>query len=263
MHGLKVVIADVNEESLKSAEKTLKEEFATSNVLAVKTDVSKLEECEKLKDTVFEHFGEINILMNNAAVGGLDGKTGTAFANIDAWKQVLDVNLWGVINMVQVFTPVMIHNENPSMIINTGSKQGITNPPGNAAYNVSKAGVRFLTENLAWELRNQGTKLTAHLFVPGWTHTPLTGSLKKPAVPDGAYTPAETVSYLFTRLKLGDFYIICPDHETTCEMDKLRMRWGAEDVSEGRPALSRWHPEYKPIFEEYISQNLKRENGVH
>ena len=70
-----------------------------------------------------------------------------------------------------------IHKQFSSVIINTGSKQGITNPPGNAAYNASKAAVKSLTEGLAHELRQiPGTKLTAHLFVPGWTFTGMTGA---------------------------------------------------------------------------------------
>jgi NAD(P)-dependent dehydrogenase (short-subunit alcohol dehydrogenase family) len=153
---------------------------------------------------------------------------------------------------------------------------------GNAAYNVSKAGIKILTENLAYELRSSDSKLTAHLFVyvisivislstvitylspqtisPGWTWTGIGSSFdsNKPK-PEGAWTSEETVQYLFEKLKLGSFYIICPDNETSSELDMLRMRWGAEDLTEGRPALSRWHPEYKPVFEEYISQNLKRE----
>jgi len=77
-------------------------------------------------------------LLNNAAVG----VTGQSWGAIDAWKKILDVNLWGVVNVQQIFIPHMLHQENPSMIINTGSKQGITNPPGNAAYNASKAAVK-------------------------------------------------------------------------------------------------------------------------
>jgi len=89
----------------------------------------------------------------------------------------------------------MIHQENPSVIINTGSKRGITNPPDNAAYNASKAALKSLTEGLAWELREKHTKVTAHLFLPGWTHTRLTAgdSIEKPAV---AWTAQQTVEYM-------------------------------------------------------------------
>ena len=88
---------------------------------------------------------------------------------------MLEVNLWGVINGVQTFTPRMLEQETPCAIVNTGSKQGITCPPGDTAYNVSKAGVKVLTEALAHSLRNtEGAQITAHLLVPGSTFTGMT-----------------------------------------------------------------------------------------
>jgi NAD(P)-dependent dehydrogenase (short-subunit alcohol dehydrogenase family) len=76
--------------------------------------------------------------MNNAGVGG----GGDAFSGEDPWKRVLDVNLWGVINGVQLIGEEMAASGRPGLIINTGSKQGITQPPGNTAYNVSKSAVK-------------------------------------------------------------------------------------------------------------------------
>ena len=62
----------------------------------------------------------------------------------------------------------MIAQKTPAAIVNTGSKQGITCPPGNTAYNVTKAGVKVVTEALAHELRNiEGCQVTAHLLGPG------------------------------------------------------------------------------------------------
>ena len=145
-----------------------------------------------------------------------------------------------------------------SVIINTGSKQGITNPPGNAAYNASKAAVKSLTETLAYELRESaGTRLTAHLFVPGWTFTGMTGAGGLAEKPAGAWSAQETVLYMFDKVRAGDFYILCPDNETKTSVDALRVLWAAGDVAERRPALSRWHPEYKPMFEDYIRENLQ------
>ena len=61
---------------------------------------------------------------------------------------------------------------------------------------------------------------------------------------------------MLDKVRLGDFYIVCPDNETRREVDALRIMWGAADVTEGRPALSRWHPDYKPLFEEYMKEGL-------
>ena len=68
---------------------------------------------------------------------------------IEGWQRVLGVNLLGVIHGVQAFTEAMLRAGDPGAIISTGSKQGITCPPGDTAYNVSKAGVKVLTEALA------------------------------------------------------------------------------------------------------------------
>jgi len=250
-YGMKVVLADINEGELKAATKQIGEIVGETNTLGVVTDVSKVEDCKNLFDKVYEAFGEVSVLMNNAGIGPHGG----AFTNLDNWHKIIDTNLFGVVNMVQTFTVTMMSQENPAVIINTGSKQGITNPPGNAAYNASKAGVKILTENLAWEFRQRDAKVTAHLFVPGWVHTGLTGARTKDK-PDGAWTATQTAQYMLERVKEGKFYIICPDNETTPEMDKLRIMWGAEDVALGRPALSRWHPEYKALFQEYMHDNM-------
>jgi len=169
---------------------------------------------------------------------------------------VFDTNLFGIINVQQTFAPNLIHQENASVIINTGSKQGITNPPGNAAYNASKAAVKCLTESLAHELRSRQPlpNVTAHLFFPGWTYTDINGlESEKPA---GAWTTQETVLYMLDRVRNGDFYILVPDNETKAAVDHLRIMWGAGDIAEGRPALSRWHPTYSALFEEYIKDGL-------
>jgi NAD(P)-dependent dehydrogenase (short-subunit alcohol dehydrogenase family) len=116
---------------------------------------------QNLKQTAFETFGGVSVLMNNA---GISLKT-TAWSEAENWRKLLEVNLWGVINSLQAFTAEMIAQGMPSLIINTGSKQGITNPPGNPAYNVAKAGVKALTEALALEVADDGILVNA--IAPG------------------------------------------------------------------------------------------------
>jgi len=253
--GLRIVLADNNENDLQVAEEEVVKIAKRPNVIAKKIDVSNLEEVQKLRDQVYESFGEVNLLFNNAGIGIFGG----ALSNIENWRKLMDVNLFGILNMVHTFVPGMIHNENPSVVVNTGSKQGITNPPGNAAYNATKAAVKILTENLAWELRNAGANCTAHLFVPGWVYTQLTGAPNQHGQGDkaaGASTAEETVAYMLEKLMDGKFYIICPDNETTEDLDRLRIKWAAGDLVEGRPALSRWHPDWKSGFEEYVQSGL-------
>jgi len=251
--GLKVAIADIAEAKLVKFGKELAAIVGEANVMAIPTDVSKLEEVVKLRDRVYEAWGEVAVLMNNAGVGD----KGTSWDGIENWKKVFDVNLFGIVNVQQTFVPSMLHQENQAVIINTGSKQGITNPPGNAAYNASKAAVKSLTEGLSHELRQCiAGNVTAHLFVPGWTYTALTGAGHLSEKPAGAWTAEETVLYMLDRVRNGDFYILVPDNETRKEVDQLRILWAAADVAEGRPALSRWHPNYKSLYEEYIRDSL-------
>jgi len=219
----------------------------------VPTDVSKKDQVENLRDKVYEAWGEVAVLINNAGIY-LPGKS---WEGLDNWHKVIDVNLFGIVNVQHTFVPSMLPQENPAVIINTGSKQGITNPPGNAAYNASKAAVKSLTEGLAHELRNQSNvNLTAHLFVPGWVFTGMTGNKGGGEKPAGAWSAEETVIYMLDQVRQGKFYIICPDNDTRKEVDQLRIMWGAGDVAMGRPALSRWHKDYKALFEEYVKDGL-------
>jgi NAD(P)-dependent dehydrogenase (short-subunit alcohol dehydrogenase family) len=171
--GMKVCLADLSVDSLVQAA----EDVATvapagkDSVLAVPTDVSRLDSIQALKEAVYGAFGEVAVLMNNA--GTAPG--GGPWDHIERWRRVLEVNLWGVINGVQTFAPAMLEQGTAGAIVNTGSKQGITCPPGDTAYNVSKAGVKVLTEGLAHSLRNEaGALITAHLLIPGSTFTGMT-----------------------------------------------------------------------------------------
>ncbi|KAH9952504.1 NAD-binding protein [Russula dissimulans] len=255
--GLKVAIADINTKGLDVLAKELGGKYGESNVLAVPTDVSKLEDVVHLRERVYEAWGEVAVLLNNAGVGD----KGNSFEGLNKWKTAIDVNLFGVLNVQHTFVPMMLHQENQSVIVNTGSKQGVTNPPGNAAYNASKAAVKSLTESLAYELRSRPhVKVTAHLFIPGLTWTGLTAGQADQdnldAKPAGAWTAEETVLYMLDHVRSGDFYIVVPDNETRREVDQLRILWGAGDIVEGRPALSRWHQTYKPMFDEYLRDSL-------
>ena len=171
--GLKVCLADLSPEALKRAAETVgaASPSGADAVLTVPTDVSQLASVQALRDAAYAKFGEVSILMNNAGTS----PGGGPWDNIDRWRRVLEVNLWGVINGVQTFAPSMLAQRNACAIVNTGSKQGITCPPGDTAYNVSKAGVKVMTEALAHSLRNEeGARITAHLLVPGSTFTGMT-----------------------------------------------------------------------------------------
>jgi NAD(P)-dependent dehydrogenase (short-subunit alcohol dehydrogenase family) len=248
--GLKVCLADLSAEALERAATEVAAVAPTgrTSVLAVPTDVSRLESVQALKDKVYAAFGEVAVLMNNA--GTAPG--GGPWDHIDRWRRVLEANLWGVIHGVQTFSPAMLAQKTAGAIVNTGSKQGITCPPGDTAYNVSKAGVKVLTEALAHSLRNEeGARISAHLLIPGSTFTGMTsrGRNEKPA---GAWTPDQVVDMLISGMNRGDFYILCPDNEVTREIDNRRILWAAQDITENRPPLSRWHADYKAAFDQFL-----------
>jgi NAD(P)-dependent dehydrogenase (short-subunit alcohol dehydrogenase family) len=254
--GMKVCLADVNEAGLESAaaavgaaiDVSAAVDAGRSAILAVPTDVARLADVQRLKDKVYAAFGEVAVLMNNS--GTAPG--GGPWDHYDRWRHVLEVNLWGVINGVQTFTQAMIDQGTPCAIVNTGSKQGITCPPGDAAYNVSKAGVKVLSEALAHELRNvPACRVSAHLLVPGFTFTGFT-RVRVAEKPAGAWTPEQVIDFMLDRMAAGDFYLICPDNDVTREMDERRILWAAQDIILNRPALSRWHPEYKEAFAEFM-----------
>ena len=251
--GMRVCLADLDAQQLDAAaaEVVAAAPGGAADVIAVATDVSQQPQVQALKDKVYSSFGDVAVLMNNAGTGGGGGP----WQSYEGWQRVLGVNLWGVINGVHAFTEAMIAEGKPGAIINTGSKQGITNPPGDTAYNVSKAGIKTLTEGLAQQLRNTpGCQITAHLLVPGFTFTGLTRRRvsEKPAA---AWWPEQVVNELLTRMARNDFYIICPDNDVTPQMDQLRLQWNTDDVILNRPALSRWHPDFADAFAEFMGHN--------
>lgn len=244
--GLGVVLADLPGEKLERAAEEIRAAAKPgATVLAVPTDVCDTAAVEALADTAFST-GPVAVLMNNA---GISLPT-TSFTQMDNWMKLMDVNFFGVLRGVQAFTGRMVEAGRPAVIINTGSKQGITTPPGNPGYNATKAGVKVLSEQLAHELRQAGAPISVHLFVPGFTYTGITGPdvTEKPA---GAWTSEQTVDHFLERMKAGDFYILCPDNEVDGTTDRLRAEWAVGDIIENRPPLSRWHPDYKSAFADF------------
>ena len=144
--GAKVVLADVEEEALQAA----RLEVAALGVpaLAVKTDVTNSDSVAALCATTLETFGGVNILCNNAGVGG-----GGLVKNLQLvdWKWVIDVSLWGVIHGLHHFLPHLIEAEE-SHVMSTASVAGLMAVPGLAPYNAAKFGVVAVMETLHHEM---------------------------------------------------------------------------------------------------------------
>ncbi|RKF61102.1 putative short chain dehydrogenase reductase [Erysiphe neolycopersici] len=254
----KDTIADDDQNSPTPCSAELKNEKSLIQTVAM--DVAKIEDYEALKILIQNQFeGKISLLVLNAGIANKSNWTDTAY-----FRKVMDVNLFGVIYGLNTLLPLVTNNstkENPTAIVVTGSKQGITNPPGNPAYNTSKAAIKVLTEHLAFDLTKLSPTTSTHLLVPGWTYTGITGNSvfsgqERAEKPHGAWWPEQVVEYLEKKMSEDKFYIICPDNNVTEALDQARMQWGANDLILGRPPLTRWKEDWKNESEPWINDKV-------
>jgi NAD(P)-dependent dehydrogenase (short-subunit alcohol dehydrogenase family) len=282
-YDMNVVIVDNSSSNLYAAKKAIKGKVDT-----VEMDVSKIEDFERLKGKIEKDFGGMLLSLlpmptpmfgeansqNNAAVANLYCLKGKiSFLSLNAgiglrgswpdtsyFHQIMNVNLFGVIHGLNTLLPLVISHStasSPSSIVITGSKQGITNPPGNPAYNASKAAVKTLAEHLSFDLSKSSPTTSVHLLIPGWTFTGLSGNEpfgEKKEKPKGAWTGEQVIEYLENKMEEGKFYVVCPDNDVSEEMDRKRMLWGAMDLVEGRPPLTRWREDWQVEAEEWMAK---------
>ena len=246
--GMNIVIADVK--NLEAAKESLLEiSNDESRVLIEECDVTSLDVVKKLEILVRESFGKVHCLMGNAGMIAMGNKP---WEEVEQLQKIMNTNFMGVVNLCNAFIPSMIAHGEDGVVINTGSKQGITRPPGNYAYNLSKASVVAYTEALSHAfITTENCKIKSHLLIPAFVYTPMISAFI-PEKPDFAATTEETVDYFMEALKRDEFYILCPDNETNREIDEKRIQWAADDIIKNRPAMSRWHPDYQEEFEAFM-----------
>ena len=251
--GLNVVIGDADESHLHSAQEALARIDGSGATFHLqRCDVTNPADLQALCDSAYDRFGQVHCLMNNAGAGL---PPSLPWENAERWHRQLDINLWGIIYGCQTFIPRMLEQGQAGAIINTGSKQGITNPPGNYAYNLSKAGVKAYTESVAHALREtEGCRLSAHLLIPGFTYTGMIARFIKEQ-PPSAWSPDEVVEFLIKALEQGDFYVLCPDNDTPRELDARRIQWNTDDLIHNRPALSRWDARFEQAYNSFINES--------
>ena len=246
--GMNVVIADVK--NLTSAKESLLEiSNDESKVLIQECDVTSFDAIKELEIFVQESFGKVHCLMGNAGMIAMGTKP---WEEVEQLQKIMNTNFMGVVNLCNAFIPSMIAHGEDGVVINTGSKQGITRPPGNYAYNLSKASVVAYTEALSHAfITTEDCKIKSHLLIPAFVYTPMISAFI-PEKPEFAATTEETVDYFMEALKRDEFYILCPDNETNREIDEKRIQWAADDIIKNRPAMSRWHPDYQEEFEAFM-----------
>lgn len=246
--GMKVVLFD---KELSSLEKTA-EDIKTEKLL-ICGDVRDKKSLKELQEKTFDTFGQLNLLFLNAGIG----RKTKPWDFLENWHETMDVNLFANVELLHLFLPTLLEQDVPSSIVTLGSKEGITTPPGNAAYSVSKAGVKILTEQLAYELRQiPNHQVSAHLLVPGYTWTPMNfpdaDFSDEKSKPEAPWSPLQLLEFFEKSLENDDFYMIAGDNEVSPELDKKRLQWAADDMILNRPALSRWHDDFTEQYKDFI-----------
>lgn len=175
--GAEVVIADLQEDALQAT-------AAEIGAAPVRVDVTDPASVEQLAESVLDRFGTVGIVVNNAGVGPLAKMTDMTLAD---WRWIIDVNLWGVIHGVTTFLPILQANADGGHIVNTGSMASFSPMSGAGAYAVSKYGVAALTEALALELEEEGSRVHVTLLAPGTVRTNIKNSLRnRPDAAEGS-----------------------------------------------------------------------------
>lgn len=186
--GMKLVIADIEDSALDAA----RDEFSARGVevLAVKTDVTDVQQMQMLAEQTIDKFGAIHLLVNNAGVGGVAGPIWET--ELSDWTWVLNVNMNGVINGSYVFAKIMVE-QNEGHIVNTASVAGLMSASGMGGYTVSKHAVVALSEVLYGDFQTAGSKVDVSVLCPSYIATNIgTSDRNRPdAAPLDELTPEE------------------------------------------------------------------------
>lgn len=263
-HGMKLVLVDVQQDALDHACAELRK--AGAEVLPCKVDVSDALEMEELSHQVREHFGTPHLVFNNAGVlsSGLLWEY-----SVPDWEWILGVDLWGVINGVRVFTPMMLQAaaQDPSYqghVVNTASMAGLLCPPNMGAYNTAKAAVVSLTETLFHDLGLVTDRIGVSLLCPYFVPTGIASSQRNrppghepdrpsasqiigqamisKAVDAGKVTARQVARQVFDAVGSGQFYIYSHPRSlgnVSSRMENLVSAANPADPFRDRPELGK------------------------
>jgi NAD(P)-dependent dehydrogenase (short-subunit alcohol dehydrogenase family) len=252
--GMNVVLADVNGDDLIKTESELK--ALGGMVIGVKTDVSKRNEMEHLAKKALDTFGGVHLLFNNAGVSSLNAVTTPWDASWNDWEWVVGVNLWGVINGIKIFTPIMLNQNTEGHIVNTASLAGLVvgTPPG--PYSVTKHAVVALSESIHISLEYRKALIKVSVLCPGFVNTNIMNAernrpdeLKNPPVEippqlqsyidfmktsiESGISPQKVADQVFEAIKKEQFYIMThPEY-----LPAVRMRLDSIINSENPKSL--------------------------
>jgi len=231
--GMNVVLSGINMDNLLKAEAKLKATGA--NLLCVRTDVSKREDMEVLAQKTIDAFGAVHLLVNNAGVGA---GTSPWESTWEDWEWVINVNLWGVLHGVKIFTPIMLAQDTEAHIVNVASVAGLLSSHPSSPYQVTKHAVVSLSESLYYALAERKSKLKVSVLCPGWvktsilksgrnrpaelTVTPVKGSMRREdleayrrmeAALEAGMSIEELADHVFRAIREEQFYVLShPEH---------------------------------------------------
>jgi NAD(P)-dependent dehydrogenase (short-subunit alcohol dehydrogenase family) len=162
--GARIVLADIEAGALEAAVARVK--AGGVDAIGVKTDVTKADQVEALAQKSFSHYGEVDMVFNNAGVGG-GGAMTVWDTDVSAFQWAFDVNFYGVLNGIKAFMPLLVKQNKEAVIAATSSGAGLVFPPNSPAYSSSKAAVIALMEILSFQLIMTGSPVKAACLFPG------------------------------------------------------------------------------------------------
>ncbi len=243
--GMSVVLADVESGPLEAAASELRE--CGGDVFAVIADVREPAEVDRIGAAAMDVFGGLHVACNNAGVsgGGLSWEI-----DLETWRWILDVDLWGVIHGVRTFTPLIIASGG-GHIVNTASMAGLSSNPGMGPYNVAKHGVVTLSETMFVELEMTHPEVGVSVLCPGWVRTRINESERnRPDVPVLAEDPDENL--LAMKEMVGNWIAegLQPAHVASLVVEAIR----------DRRFYVLTHPEWQGMVRDRVDRMLSGEN---
>ena len=245
--GMKIVLADVEAAALEVAAEELRSTGA--DVFAVTADVAQAADVDRIGAAAMDVFGALHVACNNAGVsgGGLSWEI-----DLETWRWILDVDLWGVIHGVHTFTPLIIASGG-GHIVNTASMAGLTSNPGMGPYNVAKHGVVTLSETLSVELQMTHPEVGVSVLCPGWVRTRINESERNRPDLVGVEEVEETDAGLLAMKEMVNTWIaegLQPAHVASLVIEAMR---------ENRFYVLT-HPEWQGMISDRIDRMLSGAN---
>jgi NAD(P)-dependent dehydrogenase (short-subunit alcohol dehydrogenase family) len=236
--GARVVVADVDDAGLAVVADMLR--AAGAEAVAVHCDVADVAQVDALRDAAVAAFGTVHVVCNNAGIGGGGG---FAEMDLDVWRRVIEVDLWGVLHGMRAFLPLLV-DQDEGHIVNTASVAGLFAAPFMGPYTIAKYGVVAASETAFNELAMTGSKVGVSVLCPSWVRTNIAKAIDDQAAAAGGVDaepaaereamvamlraaieqgmdPADVAARVIDAIRTRCFYILT--HETSAPAVRRRM----------------------------------------